>query len=160
MVPFRAIENGISIYRLTSQGIALAIDQYGRTLGSMDATRVDQRVFVVQLPNRRVLTVYSVVARRALKQPSHRKLRVALHDFDCAGWALSGATQLPPSQTQRIIDMQQVEIRIKGCINHQWSEWFGGLTIIHSSLDETVLTGPILDEAALINPNPLASRIP
>lgn len=61
MAPFRSIENGVSIFRPTSQGVSLAIDQYGRTLGSMDATRVDQRVFVVQLPNQRVLTIYSVV---------------------------------------------------------------------------------------------------
>jgi len=61
MAPFRAIENGVSIFRPTSQGISLAIDPYGRILGSMDATRVDERVFVVQLPNQRVLTVYSLV---------------------------------------------------------------------------------------------------
>jgi len=61
MASFRAIENGVSIFRPTAQGISLAIDPYGRTLGSMDATRVSERVFVVQLPNHRVSTVYSVV---------------------------------------------------------------------------------------------------
>ncbi len=61
MASFRAIENGVSIFRPTAQGISLAIDPYGRTLGSMDATRVSERVFVVQLPNHRVFTVYSVV---------------------------------------------------------------------------------------------------
>jgi hypothetical protein len=45
--------------------------------------------------------------------------------------------------------MQQIEIRVKGQINRQWSEWFGGLTISHSDLDETILTGLVLDEAAL-----------
>ena len=45
--------------------------------------------------------------------------------------------------------MQQIEIRVKGCINEQWSEWFGGLTISHSGPDETVLTGLIPDQAAL-----------
>lgn len=45
--------------------------------------------------------------------------------------------------------MQQVELHVKGHIHPRWSEWFGGLTITQSSLDETVLTGPILDEAAL-----------
>ena len=61
MASFRSIENGVSIFRPTAQGISLAIDPYGRTLGSMDATRVTERVFVVQLPNHRVATVYSVV---------------------------------------------------------------------------------------------------
>jgi hypothetical protein len=45
--------------------------------------------------------------------------------------------------------MQQIEIRIKGHIKKQWSEWFGGLTIDHSIPNETVLTGRVPDEAAL-----------
>ena len=61
MTPFRAIENGVSIFRPTSQGISLAIDPYGRIMGSMDATRADERVFVMQVPNHRVFTIYSVV---------------------------------------------------------------------------------------------------
>ena len=44
---------------------------------------------------------------------------------------------------------QQVEIRVKGRIDEHWSEWFDGLTITHSGQDETVLTGPIPDQAAL-----------
>ena len=45
--------------------------------------------------------------------------------------------------------MLQVEVRVKGCINEQWSEWFGGLTISHTDLDETVLSGLVVDQAAL-----------
>ncbi len=45
--------------------------------------------------------------------------------------------------------MQQVEIRVKGRLKKQWSEWFGGLTISHSDPDETVLTGLVPDQAAL-----------
>lgn len=45
--------------------------------------------------------------------------------------------------------MQHVEIRVKGRIDERWSEWFDGLTITHSDQDETVLTGPIVDQAAL-----------
>ena len=45
--------------------------------------------------------------------------------------------------------MQQVEIHIKGRIKKQWSEWFGGLTISESGLDETILTGLVPDQAAL-----------
>ena len=61
MAPFTAIEYGVSIFRPTSQGISLAIDPFGRILGSMNSTRVDERVFVVQLPNHHVHPVYSVV---------------------------------------------------------------------------------------------------
>lgn len=45
--------------------------------------------------------------------------------------------------------MQKIEIQIKGRINKQWSEWFGGLTISHSDPGETVLTGVVADQAAL-----------
>ena len=45
--------------------------------------------------------------------------------------------------------MQRVEIRIKGRINEQWSEWLGGLTISHSDPEATVLTGLVADQAAL-----------
>ena len=45
--------------------------------------------------------------------------------------------------------MRQVEIRVKGYINEDWSEWFDGLTIIHSDRNETIITGPIVDQSAL-----------
>ena len=45
--------------------------------------------------------------------------------------------------------MQHIEIRVKGWIKQQWSEWFGGLTINHSDPAETVLTGLVPDQAAL-----------
>lgn len=61
MAAFPAIANGVSIFRPTSTGVSQAIDPYGRLLASMDATRVDERVFVVQQPAQHVTTVYSVV---------------------------------------------------------------------------------------------------
>ncbi len=45
--------------------------------------------------------------------------------------------------------MQQVEIRVKGQIDERWSEWLDGLTIQYVEPDETVLTGPVEDQAAL-----------
>jgi hypothetical protein len=45
--------------------------------------------------------------------------------------------------------MQRVEIRVKGQIDKHWSDWLGGLTITHTDQNETVLTGPIVDQAAL-----------
>lgn len=45
--------------------------------------------------------------------------------------------------------MAQVEIRVKGRIDEHWSDWFDSLTITHTDQDETILTGPIADQAAL-----------
>ena len=45
--------------------------------------------------------------------------------------------------------MQQVEIRVKGHIDERWSEWLDELTIRHVEPNETVLTGPVEDQAAL-----------
>ena len=45
--------------------------------------------------------------------------------------------------------MQQVEIRVKGQIDQHWADWFGDLTITHTDQGETVLTGAVVDEAAM-----------
>jgi hypothetical protein len=45
--------------------------------------------------------------------------------------------------------MQRVEIRVKGHIDERWSDWLDGLTIGHVEPNETVLTGPVEDQAAL-----------
>jgi len=41
------------------------------------------------------------------------------------------------------------EIQVEGHIGSSWSSWFEGLTIRREETGETVLTGPIKDEAAL-----------
>ena len=50
--------------------------------------------------------------------------------------------------------MLQVEIRVEGCLDERWSEWLDGLAITHTAGpgetgNTTVLTGPIVDQAAL-----------
>ena len=45
--------------------------------------------------------------------------------------------------------MKQVEIRIKGKVDKDWTDWFSGLNIAYTHYGETVLTGPILDQAEL-----------
>ncbi|HLE29324.1 MAG TPA: hypothetical protein VI793_14450 [Anaerolineales bacterium] len=45
--------------------------------------------------------------------------------------------------------MLQVEIRIKGQIDEHWSAWFEGLTITHTAQGETILSGELVDQAAL-----------
>jgi hypothetical protein len=52
--------------------------------------------------------------------------------------------------------MQNIEIRVKGQIDRDWSDWIGGLTITHVSPGETVLTGSVRDQAALFG---LLSRL-
>lgn len=41
------------------------------------------------------------------------------------------------------------QIRLKGLLDHQWAEWFDGLAITHADNGETLLTGPVIDQAAL-----------
>ena len=41
------------------------------------------------------------------------------------------------------------EIRIKGHLGRQWTDWFEGLTITLEDNGETLLTGPVVDQAAL-----------
>ncbi len=41
------------------------------------------------------------------------------------------------------------QIRVRGHLGSQWSDWFGGLTITAEENGESVLTGPVVDQAAL-----------
>jgi len=41
------------------------------------------------------------------------------------------------------------QIRIKGHLDSQWADWFEGLTIKLENNGDTLLTGPVSDQAAL-----------
>ena len=41
------------------------------------------------------------------------------------------------------------QIRLKGHLDAQWTDWFGGLTITLEEDGNTLLTGPVIDQAAL-----------
>jgi hypothetical protein len=41
------------------------------------------------------------------------------------------------------------QIRLKGHLGGQWADWFGGLTLTLEDNGETLLTGPVVDQAAL-----------
>ena len=41
------------------------------------------------------------------------------------------------------------KIRIKGHLDQQWTEWFEGLTITLEDNGDTLLTGHVVDQAAL-----------
>jgi hypothetical protein len=48
-----------------------------------------------------------------------------------------------PSQPTRY------QIRVKGQLDSQWIDWFEGLTITLEDNGDTLLTGPVIDQAAL-----------
>jgi hypothetical protein len=41
------------------------------------------------------------------------------------------------------------QIRIKGHLGREWTDWFEGLTITLEEDGHTLLTGPVIDQAAL-----------
>ena len=41
------------------------------------------------------------------------------------------------------------QIRIKGHLGREWTDWFEGLTITLEEDGDTLLTGPVIDQAAL-----------
>ena len=41
------------------------------------------------------------------------------------------------------------EIRLKGHLDRRWENWFEGMTITLTAEGDTVLTGPVADQAAL-----------
>jgi hypothetical protein len=48
------------------------------------------------------------------------------------------------------LDEQAIyEIRIRGHLADGWAAWFGGLTLARQDNGDTLLTGPVADQAAL-----------
>lgn len=45
--------------------------------------------------------------------------------------------------------MTVYQIRLKEKLDQHWSAWLGGLMMIHKANGETVLTGEVVDQAAL-----------
>jgi hypothetical protein len=43
----------------------------------------------------------------------------------------------------------QVEIRVKGELESSWSAWFDGLQVVSDGAGQTIISGPIADQAAL-----------
>lgn len=52
----------------------------------------------------------------------------------------------PKSDSGRSIVYQ---IRLEGHLGPQWTDWFGGMTLALEENGDTLLTGPVIDQAAL-----------
>lgn len=46
-------------------------------------------------------------------------------------------------------DQNTYAICVKGILDQRWSDWFDGFTITYPSDDESLLTGNVVDQAAL-----------
>jgi hypothetical protein len=64
----------------------------------------------------------------------HKKDRVMSNDIN---------SEMDPGQPM------VYQIRIKGHLGREWTDWFGGLTITALDNGDTLLTGPVVDQAAL-----------
>jgi hypothetical protein len=45
--------------------------------------------------------------------------------------------------------MQQYEIRVKGHLGSRWTAWFDGLSLTNEDDGTTIISGPVVDQAAL-----------
>jgi hypothetical protein len=58
-------------------------------------------------------------------------------------------TAISTSRVPRGEEVAVYDIRVAGQIDAQWSAWLGGLTITHPHPGEAVISGEIIDQAAL-----------
>jgi apolipoprotein N-acyltransferase len=61
MAQFRAIENGVSVFRQSDNALSIVTDPYGRILASVDHFTSSEWVTVAQVPTHGVSTIYSVI---------------------------------------------------------------------------------------------------
>ena len=58
---------------------------------------------------------------------------------------MSNEPEPKPSPSPNVI----YQIRVRGHLAHEWMDWFEGLTITLEEGGDTLLTGPVVDQAAL-----------
>ena len=58
---------------------------------------------------------------------------------------MSNELEQKPHPNQTVI----YQIRIRGHLAHEWADWFEGLTISLEENGDTLLTGTVVDQAAL-----------
>ena len=58
---------------------------------------------------------------------------------------MSNELKPKPDPSQPVV----YQIRLKGHLGSQWTDWFEGLTITLEDNGDTLLTGPVIDQAAL-----------
>jgi hypothetical protein len=54
-----------------------------------------------------------------------------------------------PTSAEGCPEPECYQIRVVGHVDRRWADWFGGLTITLEDNGDTLLTGPVVDQAAL-----------
>lgn len=54
-----------------------------------------------------------------------------------------------PDQSSPAVRSEHYAITVKGHLDPCWSEWLAGLTMTYNESGETILSGPVADQAAL-----------
>jgi hypothetical protein len=65
------------------------------------------------------------------------------------GWRSMAAPSTTCIGTNLIKSPTVYQIRVKGYLGEEWSDWFDGMAVTHPDNGETILTGPIVDQPAL-----------
>jgi hypothetical protein len=55
---------------------------------------------------------------------------------------------MKPAVTKANTSPTWYAIRVEGCLSDRWTEWFEGMTITQEN-NSTLITGPVVDQAAL-----------
>src|SRR5579859_673037 len=107
---FRAIENGYSLVRQTSHGLAMTVDYQGHVMAATDYFTIDQQTMIAYVPMKGVWTIYALVGDLfawlciagslmlgafVLFVPSQRRLQAST----------------PPSQPSSVSAAEQIGIR-------------------------------------------------
>jgi hypothetical protein len=69
--------------------------------------------------------------------------------YPCQGKRTRHRMSETPAPIKAHPEPELYEIRLKGHLDDRWAEWFEGLTITLAKDGDTLLTGPVVDQAAL-----------
>jgi ABC-2 type transport system ATP-binding protein len=111
------------------------------TLGLDEGATRSIRQWIAQLAQRRGKTVLLTMS-----QPS---LLSAICDRVVLLRQGRLVANLTAAELRVLLRSTQYQLRVRGQLGSQWSEWFDGLTVLPAGGDETILRGTIADQAAL-----------
>ena len=84
-------------------------------------------------------------------QPPHVVITTHHNGAHCPGVTNDESITRSPSGATDAdhTDIPQYEIRVKGHLGSRWTAWFDGLSITNEDGGTTVISGPVVDQAAL-----------